>query len=733
MAKWLREGHISAESGPLPLDESRPQKPAADFNLEDADPDPSDPSEPNTEFEEDNTDAEWEEADSSPTKVWHPGTGALISNQFRALIDKVVEQHVLELNGKPGEEHDAQTLELRSRSPFTRPDLKRASSLNSLASSMLRDRRSSHGSFGDFQLRMKTAEQVRRLYRSESPPDTGVRWRYQAPSPGDHSEFLGRMRLQDQGSRFADTPRTRSGGLASGDASFLLSQHPTFARQHGCTSSEDAAAFRAYEDAERRLSVTSQDLFDQLVLGESSRADLAKQRSQMTRFQRVGSYLESTQYEVAIASFLMINVLWMAMELQLFGTTAGFRLQVESGPIIPSENYSSAKNFFIYGDMVFNSVFALDVFTRIIFLGLRFWKSILNYVDVLVTAASIVESYFLYTSFLPIRSVVFRLLRVGKLVRAVRMVGMTSMLTSLHLLLKCLASSRAMLFWSFCLLAFVQCLAGLVVSILCQDFIEDPSQDRTLRENVYRYYGTFTRTFLTMFEILFANWSPPCRVVVENISELFSIFFLLYRCVLGFAVLNVVNAVFVQQTMKTAESDEELAFRQKQKDSASYARKVKKLFQSMDVSGDGAINLEEFSKLVASPKLKFWMGQLELEYHDLLSLFEFLANGDGEITLHEFIDGAAKLRGSAKAIDIWRIETKVEVLFEEVLAKISSVSSPLRDTKPTVQEAFENSPFRHMKSTRQGSSTTPTRPLSKAASCIILSGSDEPDEVKLSM
>lgn len=32
-----------------------------------------------------------------------------------------------------------------------------------------------------------------------------------------------------------------------------------------------------------------------------------------------------------------------------------------------------------------------------------------------------------------------------------------------------------------------------------------------------------------MFEILFANWSPPCRVLVDNLSEWFSIFFLLYR------------------------------------------------------------------------------------------------------------------------------------------------------------------------------------------------------------
>ena len=30
-------------------------------------------------------------------------------------------------------------------------------------------------------------------------------------------------------------------------------------------------------------------------------------------------------------------------------------------------------------------------------------------------------------------------------------------------------------------------------------------------------------------EILFANWGPPCRVLVENISEWFCVFFLIYR------------------------------------------------------------------------------------------------------------------------------------------------------------------------------------------------------------
>eukprot|EP00437_Effrenium_voratum_P061655 CAMPEP_0181489198 /NCGR_PEP_ID=MMETSP1110-20121109/48831_1 /TAXON_ID=174948 /ORGANISM="Symbiodinium sp., Strain CCMP421" /LENGTH=291 /DNA_ID=CAMNT_0023615969 /DNA_START=167 /DNA_END=1042 /DNA_ORIENTATION=- len=280
---------------------------------------------------------------------------------------------------------------------------------------------------------------------------------------------------------------------------------------------------------------------------------------------------------------------------------------------------------------------------------------------------------------------------------------MTSMLQSLQLLVKCLGSSMNMLFWSFCLLTFVQCVAGLILSTLCRDFLLDETADLDIREEVFRYYGTFSRTFLTMFEILFANWGPPCRVLVDQYSEWFTLFFLTYRCVLGFAVLNVVNAVFVQQTMKTASCDEELAFKQKEKDTASYIRKVKKLFQTVDASGDGAINLQEFSKLVQSPKLKFWLSQLELEYHDMLSLFEFLDNGDGEITLMEFVEGASRLRGNAKTLDIWRVETKLEVLFEEVLNALRPGGSFHQEAGvshiTSVQGVFDQSGFRHIRTT----------------------------------
>lgn len=47
---------------------------------------------------------------------------------------------------------------------------------------------------------------------------------------------------------------------------------------------------------------------------------------------------------------------------------------------------------------------------------------------------------------------------------------------------------------------------------------------------------------------------------------------------MGFAVLQVVGAVFVQQALKTASSDEELAFRQKERDILAYNRRYGGVF-----------------------------------------------------------------------------------------------------------------------------------------------------------
>ncbi|CAE7856348.1 Catsper1, partial [Symbiodinium microadriaticum] len=392
-----------------------------------------------------------------------------------------------------------------------------------------------------------------------------------------------------------------------------------------------------------------------------------------TRSERCQDFLVSASYEGVMAAVLVANMLWMAWTVQVQGeqinlTDTSFGVGMEIW-----------REIFYLVDAIFAGLYIGDACLMILGLGRRFWRTWMNCLDFVVAGFCVVEVFWLLSAGSSgVNFDFFRLLRVVKLTKALRMFSVAVGHAPLQLLVKCLEASRGMLFWSFCLLSLLQLLAGVVVSMLAAPYLLDDGNDVLMKEEVFRYYGTFSRTFLTMFEIMFANWGPACRVLVDNISEWFALFFLLYRCVFGFAVLNVVNSVFVQQTMKTATSDEELAFKQKEKDIAQYNRKVRKLFQTIDSSGDGAINLEEFEKLVQSPKLSFWMSQLELEYHDLLSLFEFLDNGDGQITLSEFIEGAGRLRGSAKALDIWRMETKIEVLFEEVF-KILPQAWPPQD------------------------------------------------------
>ena len=75
------------------------------------------------------------------------------------------------------------------------------------------------------------------------------------------------------------------------------------------------------------------------------------------------------------------------------------------------------------------------------------------------------------------------------------------------------------------------------------------------RQAVYHYFGTFSRAMLSMFELSMGNFPPIVWLLSEKVTSWFILFCLLHKLTVGFAVIGVINAVFIQETFNVANQD----------------------------------------------------------------------------------------------------------------------------------------------------------------------------------
>jgi len=408
---------------------------------------------------------------------------------------------------------------------------------------------------------------------------------------------------------------------------------------------------------------------------------------------KIRRILQGEKYEISLGTLVLINVLVMALEFEYVGYQTGHALQFQRMDTPPSVAWPNADNIFSGMDTTFGLIFAADIVVRIAFLHCQFFKRWGNWLDLGVVSCDIVKMGLSGEGGeVPINPVFLRMMRLAKMARVVRVIRVMNILESLNLLLKCVRSSVDVLFWSVCLLGVIQCVAGMLISQTVQPYLEDDSIDPQARKEVFRYYGTFSKTILTMSEVLFANWAPPCRVLVDNVSDVYMGVFIFYRCLVIFAVLNVVNAVFVQQTMKVAQADHEYQMASKQKQLDQYCKLLAAFFTKLDESGDGLLSWEEFAAVLDDPKLKIFMSTLDLEPHDLVNLFHMIDGGEGEISIDEFMDAALRLRGAARSIDVAQIlantrrtDAKVDAVLQSVATLSGGDARQMRRSSITAQ------------------------------------------------
>lgn len=214
---------------------------------------------------------------------------------------------------------------------------------------------------------------------------------------------------------------------------------------------------------------------------------------------------------------------------------------------------------------------------------------------------------------------------------------------------------------------------------LCQslhEFVVDEVNDLQTRIWVNRFYGDGFKSLQTVFEMTFSGcWPNYARPVIEDVSSYYTPFFVVYITFVVFAMIRVISALFLKETLNQAAQDAEMMVRERSKKSNALQKELLDLFHEADSSGDNLLSRAELNAVTKHPKVSLWLQELGLQISDIDELFDLIDNGDGDITAEEFVKGIMRVRGEARAQDLIPILKNCQ----RILVQVKEISDKMGD------------------------------------------------------
>jgi len=369
--------------------------------------------------------------------------------------------------------------------------------------------------------------------------------------------------------------------------------------------------------------------------------------------------------EVFISLVIVLNGVIIAAEAQY----EGYDLAIWTGHASASGSadamWPTARTAFVVLNWLFGIFFTVEIIFTIAALRTSFARDVWNWFDLFIVlvwwAGKVARSL--------VNAQILRLARLVRLCRLLRLLkNMNSSFDSLYLMASALQGSISILFWSFMMLVLIHFLLALLMNQFLRAVYFDTSPDLAKNQvEVFTYFGSFTRAFLTMFEITLANWPVACRVLIENVSELFIIYAVLHKMILGFAVVGIVNGIFISETFRVASVDNAVMVRQAMRRQRTHCDKMQRLFEQADKNGDGRLSKEEWIDICKDDYVQNWLFSQEIHAEDAHLLFEQLDDSnDGRLTASELIEGTARLKGPAASMNLTAKINRIDANLREI-------------------------------------------------------------------
>eukprot|EP00930_Biecheleria_cincta_P029945 TRINITY_DN20777_c0_g2_i1.p1 TRINITY_DN20777_c0_g2~~TRINITY_DN20777_c0_g2_i1.p1 ORF type:complete len:616 (-),score=112.55 TRINITY_DN20777_c0_g2_i1:236-2083(-) len=482
-----------------------------------------------------------------------------------------------------------------------------------------------------------------------------------------------------------------AGDFARPSASRMLVGHGEYAVQQ-----DDPGGALAQEKAERERASMLKKLKRQAyqnrrdVPGQSEESDDAEPKTAEPRMpksetmQKIhgalktgkapplrGSFLvrvvEGGSLDLAMGSVVIFNAILTIVHSEWLGTQADASLGFHTG-----DWGLGSGRVFEYSEDIFLAIYMIEILARIFVVRRRYmlvdgkiqWHNIL---DAAVVGSSILDRYIM-----PIVSSdaanlsLTRMFRMLRLSRTLRIMRVMTLFSPLRVLAATFVASIGALFWSLILLLILNIVGGLILCQSLHSFVVDATQDFEDRLWVNRFYGNAAKSIYTMFEVTNSGgWPNYARPLIEKVSGWYASFYMLYVSLVIFAIIRIISALFLKETLAAAQADAAFAVQETAKHKEKYKEKLHDIFREADVSGDGVITREEFEDALENPVVLSYFGLLEIEIHEVEPLFDLLDDGDGQVTISEFCNGIMRLKGQARALDVISIMHDANIIISQ--------------------------------------------------------------------
>jgi len=363
----------------------------------------------------------------------------------------------------------------------------------------------------------------------------------------------------------------------------------------------------------------------------------------------------SPVFEAAFCLLILLNAIFMAVEAQHRGVETGSKLGYNGAAKAGHHAWPGAIEVFKVMEWVFGLLFTVELVLKVTGMGIRFFAETWNLLDLAIVACWLFSS--LGASQLPKDAMLLRLARLGRLLRLLKLVRTIKVFDSLYLMTTAIEGSILMLFWSVAVLTLVQMMLAFILQHSTESYILNEQNLEEKRMEVFKYYGTFVRSILTMFEITLGNWMVPARALIEHVSEWYMIFVLAHKLVIGFSVVSVLTGVFIQETFRVATTDDRIMVMTKERARKFHSDKMTAFFGIADDNADGVVDFVEFQKCLENEDLRTWLESMELDVTDPGLLFLLLdTDGDGRVSHEDLIDGVDRLKGAARSYEVCHVQ-----------------------------------------------------------------------------